>query len=812
MAEKPEKGSKINIPEITILPDHPVHESKKHTEPDLMNYDNRLHAIFDILRHKNTKCPITIAIYGSWGTGKTSAMRWLQGQLESWNSQKNKNGHPVVYPVWFDPWKYSSKEDVWRGLIAEVILHCISASNLTIKNAKDRILQAAKEFGGFLGKSFLHVLANTTLKADIKGIGGELKGELFRDIVDEYHKISKPEKAYLNEFETTLSSWLSGYLKSGKKEERMAIFIDDLDRCLPEVTLEVLEALKLYLNIPQLVFVVGLDKEVMDSVIRNHYDEQGIDKEKSKDYLNKIFQVEFHIPPSEQQLGGFYEKQIEQINENTNKLWDEYLQKDEYKDIIEKSIKELGGNNPREIKRMLNSSLLKGFEAAKNEQLEDDTHENLKKKEKQQLRFAQGIQVFLLQKRLSFYLFGAALLCREDIQDWFHKISKKLIEGWDLNDADIKEIENIKKNKILADIVYNEEDKLKDIFMNPPDKLDPTVIRIDWVRELLSVIPFSKSVASSYALKENTEITKKTYEKTKIILDCPEFIINKLVSILNKPANEIVYADLSGIESLTIDFNSREINLNYLKHLTNLKSLNIDGLDIDDSNCRVITSLIKLTELIISDSNISISNLQNIFKLPHLNKFGLIISHIVGDGLLGLSNSSKLKELSFADVNLSDSHFQEISELSELSYLYLAYVMNDMSSIYQICKLTKLVHLILWEPEITNDCLQEIYKLNRLNYLTLATASISDDGLNEINKLDKLKSLDLRHTSISNNGLKEISKLTNLTELHLEGTKITDSGLKEIRKLTKLKSLNIKNTKVKDTSVLGSIEGLEIEI
>src|ERR1700686_3850445 len=45
----------------------------------------RLGAVLDILRHGNTRCPITVAIYGDWDTGKTSAMRWLESQLREWN-------------------------------------------------------------------------------------------------------------------------------------------------------------------------------------------------------------------------------------------------------------------------------------------------------------------------------------------------------------------------------------------------------------------------------------------------------------------------------------------------------------------------------------------------------------------------------------------------------------------------------------------------------------------------------------------------------------------------------------------------------
>ena len=68
-------------PEMTILSDHPSESSGD----DFLSLESRLAVVLDILRHKNTRCPITVAIYGDWGTGKTSAMHWLESQLEVWN-------------------------------------------------------------------------------------------------------------------------------------------------------------------------------------------------------------------------------------------------------------------------------------------------------------------------------------------------------------------------------------------------------------------------------------------------------------------------------------------------------------------------------------------------------------------------------------------------------------------------------------------------------------------------------------------------------------------------------------------------------
>jgi hypothetical protein len=65
---------------MTILPDYPAGLLAEYS--DLLGLKSRLGlgTVHDILRHGNTRCRITVAIYGDWGTGKTSAMRWLEPQ------------------------------------------------------------------------------------------------------------------------------------------------------------------------------------------------------------------------------------------------------------------------------------------------------------------------------------------------------------------------------------------------------------------------------------------------------------------------------------------------------------------------------------------------------------------------------------------------------------------------------------------------------------------------------------------------------------------------------------------------------------
>jgi len=49
---------------------------------------------------------------------------------------------------------------------------------------------------------------------------------------------------------------------------RLAVFVDDLDRCLPDKAVEVLEAIKLFLDVPGVVFVLGIARDVIEQGIK----------------------------------------------------------------------------------------------------------------------------------------------------------------------------------------------------------------------------------------------------------------------------------------------------------------------------------------------------------------------------------------------------------------------------------------------------------------------------------------------------------------------------------------------------------------
>ncbi len=82
------------------------------------------------------------------------------------------------------------------------------------------------------------------------------------------------------------------------KIDMLVAFIDDLDRCLLDTIIETLEAIKLFLFVKGIAFVIGADERLIQYAVRQRFPElPGTAVEVGRDYLEKLIQVPIRIPP-----------------------------------------------------------------------------------------------------------------------------------------------------------------------------------------------------------------------------------------------------------------------------------------------------------------------------------------------------------------------------------------------------------------------------------------------------------------------------------------------------------------------------------
>ena len=151
----------------------------------------------------------------------------------------------------------------------------------------------------------------------------------------------------IDDFEAEFKELTNEYVGDGG---RMVVFIDDLDRCISEKTIDILEAIKLFLNVQHSVFVIGADKTRIEEGIIEKYGKKS--ESWAGDYLEKIVQIPFSLPPLRKEV-----------------IAEEFFKQLDISDEIRKytSILAEVGDNPRRIKRLLNSFEVKRILAKKRE-------------------------------------------------------------------------------------------------------------------------------------------------------------------------------------------------------------------------------------------------------------------------------------------------------------------------------------------------------------------------------------------------------------------------------------------------------------
>lgn len=297
--------------------------------------------------------PITIAIQGDWGSGKTSMMNMISDII------KHKT---ICIP--FNSWQFSQFD-------LESYLHVTLLNQFLEKiGATESLGEFTKKVGMWMTKLAKTALVATADKTLGGTVAGAVKDEIFTGDPTEIIK----EIANLKD---KVQKVLHKRLKEQDKD-RAVVFIDDLDRLAPEKAVELLEVLKIFLDIDQCVFVLAVDYKVVSQGLKKKFGEE-IDAMKGKSFFDKIIQLPFNMPVSRYDANTYIEKiltdlQIVYHSEDVNV----------YRNLIESSI----GFNPRSIKRLFNSFLLVLSVARKKNLFKEDKIASLEEK----LKLLFGIQ------------------------------------------------------------------------------------------------------------------------------------------------------------------------------------------------------------------------------------------------------------------------------------------------------------------------------------------------------------------------------------------------------------------------------------
>lgn len=297
------------------------------THDDKFSIENYINGLSNFITECET--PLTIAIQGDWGTGKTSIMYQVEKRLNPEKQDKK------IQTIFFNTWQYS-QFDMGKNLAVALITDLIN--ELNVEDSKKK--QFYKKTKSVLSKSLEY------LNFDFGILNGEKITEKFQDLIISLGERTNDIK-YLKE---NLQNIINEAIEVNDYD-RIVIFIDDLDRLVPEKAIELLEVLKLFLDCEHCVFVLAIDYNVVVRGAKSKYGDD-LDDEKGKAFFEKIIQVPFTVPVANYDLQNFIESSLNKLDF----CFDKNKEKDRKQlETITQLIRYSIGNNPRSINRLFNS-------------------------------------------------------------------------------------------------------------------------------------------------------------------------------------------------------------------------------------------------------------------------------------------------------------------------------------------------------------------------------------------------------------------------------------------------------------------------
>ncbi len=230
---------------------------------------------------KRLNGPFVIALDSPWGAGKTTLVKMLMEDLRT-------KGFQCTY---FNAWKVDYVTDPLVALVSSIDKIQLGVDEAGVNFRKH--LGSVKKVTSLVAKRGLMAagkaltLGALDLEKEIEAAAAEFSGNAIGDIVDAFNR----ECEVLQRFREELKAAIDQLPLAGK-ETNLILFIDELDRCRPSFAIELLERIKHLFDIPNVIFVLSIDKQQLEASTAAVYG-SAIN---APEYLRRFIDLEFGIP------------------------------------------------------------------------------------------------------------------------------------------------------------------------------------------------------------------------------------------------------------------------------------------------------------------------------------------------------------------------------------------------------------------------------------------------------------------------------------------------------------------------------------
>ncbi len=218
------------------------------------------------------------AINNKWGTGKTTF-------IKMWEQDLKDHEYQTVY---FNAWENDFENNPLVALMGELKALTKKATEPEFRNILKKAAVLSKHIVPIVAQAIADKYIDTKEVKDTIVKVTEGLTDIFEKDVNEY----SAKKKSIGEFRKGLSEFIAK-TNNGKP---LIFIIDELDRCRPNYAVSILEQIKHFFSVSNIVFVLSIDKEQLGNAIRGVY---GSDKIDADEYLRRFIDIEYSIPEPE---------------------------------------------------------------------------------------------------------------------------------------------------------------------------------------------------------------------------------------------------------------------------------------------------------------------------------------------------------------------------------------------------------------------------------------------------------------------------------------------------------------------------------
>ncbi len=304
--------------------------SDNETSQDLLGF--KVHA--DLIRSVVTNpklLPVTLGVFGDWGSGKTSIMKMLEYDLEPENyppGSPEREKYEKIAVLYFNGWLFEGYDDAKSALLSSILLQLGEHKRFgpSIREKVAGLLKSVnwmrvakfgvKEIG--MPALAAYITGGASIVPSLMGSGKKILDSILPKKDDEeagdkgeskseinWEEMIKEDKSEASAMDVRTFRQDFEKLLRETNIESLVVLIDDLDRCSNERIIENLEAIKLFLNVERTAFVIGADPRIVRHAIEVRYAQMKFKDERDPaeaserlvtDYLEKLIQIPYRLP------------------------------------------------------------------------------------------------------------------------------------------------------------------------------------------------------------------------------------------------------------------------------------------------------------------------------------------------------------------------------------------------------------------------------------------------------------------------------------------------------------------------------------